>query len=207
MAVNSATLHLLTLPPELRLDIYRQCSAFTLLQLSHTCTHLRSEINACPAIIRAAPGLSCSYSRRCLPVADYAQPRLPSHSASSSSPLPNLSILNIKHISDPSEHDLFWRLHVKGSFLDYRDGRHILCEGCDTIVLEVREKVWESNDSEEWRPKGWKTSCSCPGELLLASMGSRLRGGVRPVGYEAFTGRMEKGVVRLARDRDRMVEW
>ncbi|RPA78348.1 hypothetical protein BJ508DRAFT_329288 [Ascobolus immersus RN42] len=37
---------LLSLPFELRLDIYYQCTAFTLLQLSHTCHFFRSEINS-----------------------------------------------------------------------------------------------------------------------------------------------------------------
>ncbi|RPA87075.1 hypothetical protein BJ508DRAFT_95717 [Ascobolus immersus RN42] len=47
---------LLDLPTELRLEIYSQCSALTLLQLSHTCASLNAEINSRPSIFKKAPG-------------------------------------------------------------------------------------------------------------------------------------------------------
>ncbi|RPA82847.1 hypothetical protein BJ508DRAFT_325013 [Ascobolus immersus RN42] len=47
---------LLSLPVELRLEIYSQCTAFSLLQLSHTCSALHHEINKYPAIIKNTYG-------------------------------------------------------------------------------------------------------------------------------------------------------
>ncbi|RPA86295.1 hypothetical protein BJ508DRAFT_148871 [Ascobolus immersus RN42] len=46
----------LRLPTELRLNIYRYCSAFALLQLSHTSSVLYGEINACVELIRTSYG-------------------------------------------------------------------------------------------------------------------------------------------------------
>ncbi|RPA80967.1 hypothetical protein BJ508DRAFT_346366 [Ascobolus immersus RN42] len=47
---------LLDLPTELRLIIYKSCSAFTLLQLCQTCRLLRSEIRNTPKIFQTAVG-------------------------------------------------------------------------------------------------------------------------------------------------------
>ncbi|RPA81221.1 hypothetical protein BJ508DRAFT_362033 [Ascobolus immersus RN42] len=46
----------LTLPPELRLEIYTHLPIFTLLQLSHTNSLLRFEINRSRSIIRSSEG-------------------------------------------------------------------------------------------------------------------------------------------------------
>ncbi|RPA79423.1 hypothetical protein BJ508DRAFT_308356 [Ascobolus immersus RN42] len=47
---------LLTIPRELRLCIYAQCTIFSLLQLSSTSSLLHHEINAYPSIVRASYG-------------------------------------------------------------------------------------------------------------------------------------------------------
>ncbi|RPA82259.1 hypothetical protein BJ508DRAFT_325790 [Ascobolus immersus RN42] len=44
------------LPLELRLEIYSNCTALSLLQLSHVCTFFRSEINRYPSIIKSTRG-------------------------------------------------------------------------------------------------------------------------------------------------------
>ncbi|RPA84436.1 hypothetical protein BJ508DRAFT_303899 [Ascobolus immersus RN42] len=46
----------LRLPVELRLCIYSECSALTLLQLSHTCLRARTEINSIPRILKESYG-------------------------------------------------------------------------------------------------------------------------------------------------------
>ncbi|RPA84451.1 hypothetical protein BJ508DRAFT_323715 [Ascobolus immersus RN42] len=56
-------LPLFALPPELRLEIYTHCSAFTLLHLSHTSPILRREINSYPAIIARSFGYEPSASK------------------------------------------------------------------------------------------------------------------------------------------------
>ncbi|RPA75897.1 hypothetical protein BJ508DRAFT_331702 [Ascobolus immersus RN42] len=60
--VSNNTIHLpsplFKLPPELRLEIYSQSSAFTLLQLSHVCRKLRHEINGYPGMISKTYGYS-----------------------------------------------------------------------------------------------------------------------------------------------------
>ncbi|RPA72197.1 hypothetical protein BJ508DRAFT_419586 [Ascobolus immersus RN42] len=50
---------LLLLPTEIRLEIYSNCTAFTLLQLSHTSTELHREINAYPGLIGKTYGYIC----------------------------------------------------------------------------------------------------------------------------------------------------
>src|SRR5690606_7773483 len=47
---------LYNLPVELRLEVYSHCTAFTLLQLTHTSSLLRSEIRAHPSIIKNSYG-------------------------------------------------------------------------------------------------------------------------------------------------------
>ncbi|RPA86455.1 hypothetical protein BJ508DRAFT_134015 [Ascobolus immersus RN42] len=47
----------LSLPLELRLDIYSQCNAFTLLMVSHTCLTTYLEINTRPSIHRSSQGV------------------------------------------------------------------------------------------------------------------------------------------------------
>ncbi|RPA78329.1 hypothetical protein BJ508DRAFT_416573 [Ascobolus immersus RN42] len=49
-------LSIFSLPPELRLDIFSQCTAFTLLQLSHTCRSIYYEINTHPSIYKTSFG-------------------------------------------------------------------------------------------------------------------------------------------------------
>ncbi|RPA82834.1 hypothetical protein BJ508DRAFT_343622 [Ascobolus immersus RN42] len=44
------------LPVELRLEIYRHCSAYTLLQLAHVSARLHAEINGCPEIFKKSYG-------------------------------------------------------------------------------------------------------------------------------------------------------
>ncbi|RPA82840.1 hypothetical protein BJ508DRAFT_360809 [Ascobolus immersus RN42] len=46
----------LRLPTEIRLAIYSSCTAFSLLQLTHTCARLRAEIKSVPEIISASDG-------------------------------------------------------------------------------------------------------------------------------------------------------
>ncbi|RPA78792.1 hypothetical protein BJ508DRAFT_416382 [Ascobolus immersus RN42] len=53
---NPAKRTLLTLPYELRLEIYRYFSAFSLLILNATSRQLRSEIRACPFILQQSFG-------------------------------------------------------------------------------------------------------------------------------------------------------
>ncbi|RPA84446.1 hypothetical protein BJ508DRAFT_38407 [Ascobolus immersus RN42] len=55
-----APARLLLLPPELRLEIYSHCTAFTLLLLSQTCTALRAEINSVPDILLRSYGYAPS---------------------------------------------------------------------------------------------------------------------------------------------------
>src|SRR5690606_6833220 len=53
----SQTAAIFSLPVEIRLEIYSQCaSAFTLLQLSHTSSHLHHEINEYPALFASLFG-------------------------------------------------------------------------------------------------------------------------------------------------------
>ncbi|RPA87066.1 hypothetical protein BJ508DRAFT_320960 [Ascobolus immersus RN42] len=49
---------LFALPTELRIEIYRQCTVFSLVQLSHTCHHLENEINSLAYIYKKSFGYS-----------------------------------------------------------------------------------------------------------------------------------------------------
>ncbi|RPA72207.1 hypothetical protein BJ508DRAFT_335284 [Ascobolus immersus RN42] len=49
------------LPTELRVEIYSYCTIYTLLQLSHTSTRLRNEINGLPKLLQAAYGYKSSF--------------------------------------------------------------------------------------------------------------------------------------------------
>ncbi|RPA86060.1 hypothetical protein BJ508DRAFT_159335 [Ascobolus immersus RN42] len=46
----------LTVPIEIRLEVYRHCSAFTLLLLCHTCRQIYTDINTNPAIYKSSFG-------------------------------------------------------------------------------------------------------------------------------------------------------
>ncbi|RPA79431.1 hypothetical protein BJ508DRAFT_328331 [Ascobolus immersus RN42] len=54
--MNKPTHPFFRLPTELRLCIYKHCTATTLLQLASTCTVTRSEIHSSPSIIRSSRG-------------------------------------------------------------------------------------------------------------------------------------------------------
>ncbi|RPA70961.1 hypothetical protein BJ508DRAFT_346051, partial [Ascobolus immersus RN42] len=47
---------------ELRLQIYRHCTALSLLQLAHSCSSLYNEVNAHPSIVRGSYGFYQGYS-------------------------------------------------------------------------------------------------------------------------------------------------
>ncbi|RPA86294.1 hypothetical protein BJ508DRAFT_302194 [Ascobolus immersus RN42] len=50
----------LSLPIEIRLEVYSRCPIFSLLQLSHTSSQLHQEINDYPSIFRSAFGINPS---------------------------------------------------------------------------------------------------------------------------------------------------
>ncbi|RPA78346.1 hypothetical protein BJ508DRAFT_329286 [Ascobolus immersus RN42] len=65
-AADIPSFDLLRLPTELRIEVYRHCTTFTLLNLSHTSRSLHAEINSCPQIITASKDYrpaSNNYSR------------------------------------------------------------------------------------------------------------------------------------------------
>ncbi|RPA78355.1 hypothetical protein BJ508DRAFT_156332 [Ascobolus immersus RN42] len=80
----------LDLPPDIRLHIYTNCSAFTLLQLAQTSRPLRRELTTNTSLLASSPG----------------------YTPSSSTSLSPLTIHNITLIPTPPERDLFYRLHV-----------------------------------------------------------------------------------------------
>ncbi|RPA84445.1 hypothetical protein BJ508DRAFT_38405 [Ascobolus immersus RN42] len=51
-----ATVSFLSLPTELRLCIFEECTAFTLLRVSQTCTTLRAELNSLPSLLAQSYG-------------------------------------------------------------------------------------------------------------------------------------------------------
>ncbi|RPA86339.1 hypothetical protein BJ508DRAFT_321998 [Ascobolus immersus RN42] len=50
------TTRIFRLPLQIRLEVYSQCSAFSLLHFSHTCAQIRHEINSRPALVRSTFG-------------------------------------------------------------------------------------------------------------------------------------------------------
>ncbi|RPA85973.1 hypothetical protein BJ508DRAFT_358524 [Ascobolus immersus RN42] len=90
-------------PPEIRLEIYRQCSAFTLLVLSATSASLRAELLQNPHIYQQAAGYKfrSSTHRR----AWWWDPKLPHTS--------ELSIRHVKKLTCTSELELLKKLFKK----------------------------------------------------------------------------------------------
>ncbi|RPA84286.1 hypothetical protein BJ508DRAFT_412699 [Ascobolus immersus RN42] len=54
-------------PTETRFEIYRLCTAFTLLQLSQTCAFFREELSSCLSIVSATYGFNDQETCRSLP--------------------------------------------------------------------------------------------------------------------------------------------
>ncbi|RPA78243.1 hypothetical protein BJ508DRAFT_363927 [Ascobolus immersus RN42] len=59
--VPSDSPFLTILPPEVRLEIYTHCSTLTLLQLTSTCTSIRTELRSRPTIIKSSYGYRQTY--------------------------------------------------------------------------------------------------------------------------------------------------
>ncbi|RPA78377.1 hypothetical protein BJ508DRAFT_329319 [Ascobolus immersus RN42] len=115
------TVHLLSLPLELRLEIYRQCTAFTLLNLSHANTRLRNEVNNEPAIFTSAYGYYTSPTTH--PPSAVRARRLRPH---------NTTIFTIKLITrllDITERNLLLKL-FHGKIEDTR-----ICMACYRVCL------------------------------------------------------------------------
>ncbi|RPA84449.1 hypothetical protein BJ508DRAFT_303906 [Ascobolus immersus RN42] len=134
---------LLRLPVELRLIIYRSCSAFTLLQLSQSHPTLRTELNSIPDILTTSYGYTPA-------------------------PLHQLSFRNIEKVASPLEAILFYhqREWTRASSSEESEAYYyngdspghrrsigvVVCRGCYYASIDVLEgrgtfyedvKVWE----------------------------------------------------------------
>ncbi|RPA84434.1 hypothetical protein BJ508DRAFT_412807 [Ascobolus immersus RN42] len=85
----------LALPTELRLFIYSYCPAFTLLQLSHTSTAIKSELQSIPDIVKKSDGYK-------LVLSGYSTPSF-------------LTRSNIGKICSPEEAVLYWEKLYNGN--------------------------------------------------------------------------------------------
>ncbi|RPA78372.1 hypothetical protein BJ508DRAFT_329314 [Ascobolus immersus RN42] len=143
MPPSHQTFRLFDLPPELRLDIYRQCSAFTLLQLSHSHPHFRTEINANPSVYKTAFGflpsrtLTPTLKLLLMPQREYPkyQWRIRNAKKEGTEAGETLSLYMVERVQDLEERKMFLELY---------GGRHPgvkCCETCLRIRLEFREAV------------------------------------------------------------------
>ncbi|RPA78371.1 hypothetical protein BJ508DRAFT_329313 [Ascobolus immersus RN42] len=139
------------LPLELRLDIYECCSAFTLLQLSHTHPYLRTEINNHPSIYKSAFGYlprmtaPAAVERYLHPIRHLGKPwkiRNASDLSYSSEEHENFKISMIIAVADEKERYLFNRQFCP-SFPYHSDApdRARCCWKCFRIWLTPNEAV------------------------------------------------------------------
>ncbi|RPA84447.1 hypothetical protein BJ508DRAFT_38412 [Ascobolus immersus RN42] len=154
-AFDETRLSLLTLPPELRLNIYLHCSAFTLLNLTQTHPHLRDEI---PYRL-----LSRSYGYRALT------------RFSQTGPPPPFTIANICKIRTPIEAVLFvemtgqrtrteeHHLALKRDPFEKQRDETVVCRGCAAVSRDVvAGKAWWK---DEWKSR--EGLCGCRSGIRL----------------------------------------
>ncbi|RPA77167.1 hypothetical protein BJ508DRAFT_350814 [Ascobolus immersus RN42] len=108
---SNLPINTLRLPTELRFMVYQHCSAFTLLQLSHTCTAHRFEIlNCIPKILTSSEGYQESEG-----YADAETEELTLRNGTI------LSLNNIESVDSPEEAILYDRQRRTGYNFELRD--------------------------------------------------------------------------------------
>ncbi|RPA78235.1 hypothetical protein BJ508DRAFT_329365, partial [Ascobolus immersus RN42] len=161
----------LLLPPELRLQIYTHTPILTLLQLTHTCPSLHTEINALPTSLltkiwgyRAAynaplpnPARRWDYRDSTIPTelqGAYAFPHLPQPAKHRR--MGTLSVDDIEKV-DTCEMGLLGRVYGVGSGGDseHKNGRRVVCPHCRNIVREYKEEY------EGLKQSVWERTCFC----------------------------------------------
>ncbi|RPA87069.1 hypothetical protein BJ508DRAFT_95672 [Ascobolus immersus RN42] len=93
---------LLTLPTEIRLEIYKYCSTFALLLLCLTCQKLRYEINDAPSTLQNSFGFSEWYPD-----------------------CPAISLFRVRRVADAEEQALFKRIFPKKLYIT--GTKHVPC--------------------------------------------------------------------------------
>ncbi|RPA85972.1 hypothetical protein BJ508DRAFT_373165 [Ascobolus immersus RN42] len=164
------TFTLLSLPVEMRLEIYRQCSALTLLVLAATAKSLRSEILQNPAICRQAFGYTANPG-------DWWP-------ESDGSNVSTFSIRNIATVPSADDRTFLYKKLLRwdppDSFIPVRTSaahrapllgkNYGCCVGCLDVVglgeFDRKKIVEESGQTEfkdqdwDWGPWGWADYCT-----------------------------------------------
>ncbi|RPA78321.1 hypothetical protein BJ508DRAFT_329258 [Ascobolus immersus RN42] len=154
---------LLTLPPELRLEIYRHTPAFTLLQLAHTCRLLHHEINAHQSILHHSFGYQNYYSSPPpllntfgTPASEFTEHIRPASYFSLLAPsAPSFGLKDILHVSSLAEVQLYRRAYRHARIARFKDpeqfenvGREV-CECCLTFK-KMHDFFQEENEEYYW---------------------------------------------------------
>ncbi|RPA78233.1 hypothetical protein BJ508DRAFT_156600 [Ascobolus immersus RN42] len=133
---------LLQLPPELRLVIYTHCSAFTLLNMSHTCRALRNELTVSSPHVQRSPGFRLAPDYRI--------------------PCSFLTILNIAGVPSPLEAKLvsqLFRLYPR--MRCDRDGPRMLHARHETCSICGKKKMEMSKWEDVAQCFVWRQNCGC----------------------------------------------
>ncbi|RPA78241.1 hypothetical protein BJ508DRAFT_363926 [Ascobolus immersus RN42] len=146
--------HIMSLPLELRLEIFSHSSAFTLLNLSQTSSRFRFEINAYPTIVRSSFGYCQSADWRVgISVKSAVYPQIAD---------PHLSIRNLYRLESFEETILFRRLCASDQGEPDCAMGHSLNDDCCADVTHIFYDGYYEVEKDLFLGAGWwAIDCFC----------------------------------------------
>ncbi|RPA78359.1 hypothetical protein BJ508DRAFT_329299 [Ascobolus immersus RN42] len=150
--------HLLRLPTELLLEIYGYCSAFTLLQLSHTHPRLYAEINGFPQILQRTFGYGTSPMRFQKHSVRHTKRELLDQTArqelKDGPPILKdvngchavLTIFHVVHLERKQERILFRKLFGRSSLVERPPALFCPFHGCIWVRWKCKETIYRAKD-------------------------------------------------------------